>query len=123
MTKADFAAVLPFVGMNCMQSPLVCSNLNEKSDIVFFDVFEIFVGAVLDVFASSLIANNDAVLVHLEHRDGPHLGHGAFDGSLEGARFVVTVAEDEHFFGTHHGADADGEGGGGHIVGIAAEEA
>ena len=60
--------------------------------------------------------------VLLECGDRPGLAHRAFDSRLERAGFVVAVAEDEHFFGRHHRADAHGEGSCGHRFGVAAEE-
>ena len=95
----------------------------DRLEVVLLDVLEVLVGAVGDAFAGSLIANDDAVLVHLKHADGPHLRHGAFDGSLKGAGLVVAVAEDEYFLGRHHGARAYGQRRGGNVVGVAAEEA
>ena len=103
-------------------SPRFQGNRKE-SEVVLLDVFEILVGSVGDAFASGFVADDDAVLVHLEHGDGPHLRDGSFDGSLECACFVVSVAEDEYFACSHHGSDADGECGGGHVFGFSSEEA
>ena len=97
----------------------VCNRL----EVVLLNILEIFVGSVRDVFASGFVANDDAVLVHLENGNGPHLRNGAFDGSLKGAGLVVAVAEDEYFLGRHNGADTYSQCSNGNVFGLAAEEA
>lgn len=37
------------------------------SEVVLLDILEILVGAMLDFLAGSFIADNDAMLVHLQH--------------------------------------------------------
>ena len=38
----------------------------------------------------------------LQSADGPSLGNRTFDGSLQGARLVMTVAENHYLSGSHH---------------------
>ena len=59
----------------------------------------------------------------LEGRDGPNLSDRTFDGSLQGAGLVVSVADDEYFLRVKHCANAHGECSLGHLVHVALEEA
>ena len=43
------------------------------------------------------------MLVLLQSADGPSLGNRTFDGSLQGAGLVMTVAENHYLPGSHHG--------------------
>ena len=94
-----------------------------RSEVLFLDILEVFVGPVFKFVRGGLVADDDAVLMELQGRDGPHLRNAAFDGGFQRCGFVVAVAEDEHFACCHHCADANGQCVGGHIVRIAAEEA
>lgn len=95
----------------------------DRLEVVFLDVLEVLVCAVRDAFAGGLVADDDSVLVHLQDGDSPHLRHRPFDGGLQGAGFVVAVAEDEDFFGRHDGAHTYGQCRGGYVLRLAAEEA
>ena len=64
-----------------------------------FFVFEVAVGADLDLGAGWLVADDDAVGVHLNGADGPHMVDAFFDGVLQGAGFVMAVAEDKDLTG------------------------
>ena len=96
---------------------------DEELEVVLLNILEVLVRAVGDALTSGFVADDDAVLVHLKDGDGPHLGNGAFDGSLKCTRLVVAVAENEHFLGAHDGAYTYGEGGSGDAFGVATEEA
>ena len=91
-------------------------------ELVALDVLEILVGGDLQFVGGFLVADDDAVLVHLEGRDGPHVVDGSLDGGLHGAGLGVAVDQDHHFAGVHHGAYAYGEGVCRHVLRIAAEE-
>ena len=62
------------------------------------------------------------LLVLLQSADGPSLGNRAFDGSLQGAGLVMTVAENHYFSGSHHGTNTYCEGCSRNLVHIAIEE-
>ena len=67
--------------------------------VVFFDVFEVLVCTYFQFVCSGFVTNDDAVLVHLQGADGPHLSDTAFYGMLQGAGLVVTVADNQYFLG------------------------
>ena len=62
------------------------------------------------------------MLVHLKGRDGPHVVHGPLDGCLQGAGLAMTVHQDHHLTGIHHGANTYGQGVSGNVLGFTAEE-
>ena len=62
------------------------------------------------------------MLVHLQGRDGPHVVDASLDGSLKGAGLHVTIGQDHHLAGAHHGTNTNGEGVSRHVLGLAAEE-
>lgn len=72
-------------------------SVNQTFEL--FLVFEVAVGADLDFGAGWLVADDDAVWVHLDGADGPHVVDAFFDGVLQGAGFVMAVAEDKDFTG------------------------
>ena len=78
---------------------------------------------MLQLVGGSFVADDDGVRVHLQGADGPFLADGALYGVLQGAGLVVAVADDEHLFGIHHGAYADGQGCLGHLVHVVVKEA
>ena len=82
-------------------------SVNQTFELFF--VFEVAVGADLDFGAGWFIADDDAVGVHLDGADGPHVIDAFFYGVLQGACFVMAVAEDEDLAGCHDSADADSE--------------
>ena len=49
------------------------------------------------------------MLVLLQSADGPSLGNRTFDGSLQGARLVMTIAENHYLSGSHHGTHTYGQ--------------
>lgn len=75
----------------------------------FLFVFEVAVGADFQFGAGWLVADDDAVWVHLDGADGPHVIDAFFYGVLQGAGFAMAVAEDEYLTGCHDGANTDGE--------------
>ena len=94
----------------------------EGLEVILLDVLEVLIGAVLDFLGGSLVADDDAVGMELQGADGPPVGDGTFDSSLESASLVVAVAEDEDLAGSHHGANTNSECSGGDVLGLAAEE-
>lgn len=82
-------------------------SVNQTFELFF--VFEVAVGADFQFGAGWFVADDDAVGVHLDGADGPHVIDAFFYGMLQGARFAMAVAEDEYLTGCHDSADADGE--------------
>ena len=72
-----------FVGLSFLKNQYKLVTSFSTLDVVLFNVLEVLVSAMFDVFASSLVADDDAMLMHLENRNRPHLSNWAFDGSLE----------------------------------------
>ena len=93
-----------------------------RIEVVLLDIFEIVEGSYFQFVASGLVAYDDSMLVHLEHRDGPHVAYRLFDGMLQRTCFVVAVHHDQHLFGVHHGTYTYGESGLWHFVDIVVEE-
>ena len=91
--------------------------------LVALDVLEVLVGGYLQFVGSLLVADDDAVLVHLEGRDGPHVVHRTLYGGLHGTGLGMAVHQDHHLTGIHHGAYTDGECVSRHVLGLTAEEA
>lgn len=87
----------------------------------FLDILEVLVCADGEHVAGSLVADDDAMRVHLEDADSPHLRDSTFNGSLEGARLVMTVAQDKHLLGSHDSTGTDSESSSRHLVGIVVE--
>ena len=83
------------------------------------DVLEVAVGAYLQFVAGSIVADDDAMLVHLQSRDGPHVVDAPLDGSLQGTALGVTVHQNHHLLSSHHGAYADGQRRLRHLVDVA----
>ena len=77
----------------------MCSVNSLFLKIVFLYILKVAVSADLQFVGSRFVAHDDAVLVHLQCADGPHLSDTALDGMLQSACLVVSVAEDEHFLG------------------------
>ena len=60
--------------------------------------------------------------VLLQGRDGPSLCDGALDSCLQGARLMVSIAQDHHLLGRHNGTHTNGQGVLRHLVDIVVEE-
>ena len=67
-----------------------------------FDVLEVLVRSHSQLFAGSLVCNDDGMRVILYGADGPHLGHRSLHGSLQGACLVVAVDEYHHLAGVRY---------------------
>ena len=96
-------------------------SINES--FKFFLVFEVAVGADFQFCAGRFVADDDAVGVHLDGADGPHVVDAFFYGVLQGTGFVMAVAEDEDLTGCHDGANTDSEGLLRHLGDVVVEEA
>lgn len=72
-------------------------SIYQSFELLF--VFEVTVGADLYLGAGWLVADDDAVGVHLDGADGPHVVDAFFDGVLQGAGFIMAVAEDKDLAG------------------------
>lgn len=72
-------------------------SINQAFELLF--VFEVAVGADLDLGAGWFVADDDAVRVHLDGADGPHVVDAFFDGVLQGTGFIMPVAEDKDLTG------------------------
>ena len=65
-----------------MEPPVIVVGL-KSDEVVFLDVLEILVGAHLEFVGGRLVAHDDAVLVHLQCADGPHVVDTPLDGGLQ----------------------------------------
>ena len=92
-------------------------------EVVFLDVFEVAVCCQSEFVACGFVGYDHGMWVHLECGDCPHLCDGAFDTVAQGASLVVSVYHEHYFACCHYGAYTYGEGGLGHEVYIAFEEA
>ena len=50
----------------------------KKSNIILFYILKVLHGAVFQLIAGSVIADDDTFRVHLQHADGPHLADTTF---------------------------------------------
>ncbi len=96
--------------------------LSGLDQVVFLDIFEVTIGADLQFVGGGLVADDDAMLVHLESADGPHVVDTTLDGSLQGTCLVVTVDKNHHLAGSHHRTHAHGKSEFWHFVDIVVEE-
>ena len=97
-------------------------KFNVLQYLVLFDVLEVFIGRDLQLVGGLFVADDDTMLVHLKGRDGPHVVHGPLDGCLQGAGLAMTVHQNHHLTGIHHGANTYGQGVSGYVLGLTAEE-
>ena len=96
-------------------------SINQSFELFF--VFEVAVCADFQFCAGWFVADDDAVGVHLDSADGPHVIDTFFYCVLQGAGFAMAVAEDEYLTGCHDGANADSEGLLRHLGDVVVEEA
>ena len=87
------------------------------------DVLEVAIGGYLQLVAGGVVADDDAVLVHLQGRDGPYMVHATLDGSLQGTALGMSVHQDHNLLSRHHRSYADSQRRLGHLVDVALEEA
>lgn len=66
--------------------------MDNGLQVVALDVLEIAVCAHFQFVRCRLIAYDDAVAVHLQGTDGPHLRYASFNGMMQGTRLIVPVA-------------------------------
>lgn len=97
-------------------------RLHIRNKLFLLDILEILIGSNLQLVAGRLIGHDDAMLMHLQGRDGPLLTNGTLHSSLHGACLVVTVHQNHHFTSIHHGAHANGQCTLGYLVHIVVEE-
>lgn len=91
-------------------------------EVVVLDVEEIFVSAHFQFGRSCVVAYDDALGVHLQSRDGPHLRNATLYTLLQSTGFVVAVYNDEHVASRHDGTHTYRQRRFGHEVGITAKE-
>ena len=96
--------------------------MDNGLQVVALDVLEIAVCAHFQFVRCRLIAYDDAVAVHLQGTDGPHLRYASFNGMLQGTRLIVPVAKDQYLFGVHYRAHPYGQRSLGNLVHIVIEE-
>ena len=78
---------------------LLFLQISINQTFEFFLVFEVTVGADFQFGAGWFIADDDAVGVHLDGADGPHVIDAFLYSVLQGTGFVMAVAEDKDFAG------------------------
>ena len=72
-----------FVGLSFLKIQYKLVTSFSTLDVVLFNVLEVLICADLQFVSSHFVADDDAMLMHLENRNRPHLSNWAFDGSLE----------------------------------------
>ena len=91
-------------------------------EVVFLYIFEIAVGAHLQLIACLFVGHDDAVSMLLQGTDGPCLCDRTFHSSFEGLCLMVSIDKDHHLAGIHHRTHADGQRVLGYFVDIVIEE-
>ena len=90
--------------------------------MIFLDILEIVVGAYLQLSASGLVANDDALRMELQRGDCPHLVDSALNSLLQRASLVVAIHHDQHLFSVEHCAHSYSNSRLRHLVYIVVEE-
>ena len=90
---------------------------------LLFYVFEIAYGICFELIGCRFITDDDAVLVHLQDADRPHVIDAAFNGMMQSAGFLVAGGNNQYFFRIHNRANADGENRGRHFAFISTKKA
>ena len=90
--------------------------------IVTFDILEIPISGNLQLVAGGFIANDNAMTMHLECRNSPHVIDGTFDSGLQGTALTVTIDQDHNLTGCHDGTHANGQCSLGDLIDIVIEE-
>ena len=72
-------------------------------------VLEIVICADFQFLTGIFIADDIAMLVHLQHAGSPHVADTTLNHVMEGAGFLGAVAENQNLTGSHHSAHADSE--------------
>lgn len=109
--RGDIKRAVPKIHFDTARPLLTVCLFQQRFriEIVFLDILEIVVRSDLDFGTCGLVAYDDTLRMHLQGRDCPHLVHTALDGLLQGARFIMTIGEDNDLFRVHNRSDADGE--------------
>ena len=94
----------------------------KYSNIILFYILKVFHCAVFELVAGGIVADDDALGVHLQHADGPHLADTTFYGVRQGTGFAVAVGQDHHLSAVHDGTHTYGEGGLRHFIDVVVEE-
>ena len=95
----------------------------KKSNIILFYILKVLHGAVLQLITGRVVADYDALRVHLQHADRPHLADTAFDGMGQGAGLAVAVGQDHHLATVHDCTYTHRQSGLRHLVDVVLEEA
>ena len=98
------------------------SGLCFLEKVIFLDILEVFISAVLQFVGGIFITDDDGMGMLLQAADGPHVVDRLFYTVTKGAGLVVTIHHDHHLLGIHHGTDSDGQSCLGNQVDIIIEE-
>lgn len=71
-----------------------------------FDILEVAISTYLQLYRSSIVTNDNALFVHLQGTDCPHLHDRAFYCMIQRTSFVMTVYDNHHLSCTEHSTHA-----------------
>ena len=90
--------------------------------MILLDVFEVVVRTYLQLGAGGLVANDDALRMELQGRDGPHLIDSALNSLLQSTCLVVAIHHDQYLLRIEHRAYTHRNGCLRHLVHVVVEE-
>ena len=75
--------------------------------MVGFYILKVTIRTHLQFIGGSIITYDNALFVHLQGTDSPHLHHRAFNGMIKGACFVMPVDNNHYLFCIKHSTYTD----------------
>ena len=90
---------------------------------LLFNIFKVFDGIGFKLVGGLVVTDDNAMLVHLEDADGPHMIDAALNGMVQRTGFFVAGNQNHNFFRVHNGSDTYGQDGCGHFADVVVKKA
>lgn len=90
---------------------------------LLFNIFKVFDGIGFKLVGGFVVTDDNAMLVHLEDADGPHMIDAALNGMVQRTGFFVAGNQNHNFFRVHNGSDTYGQDGCGHFADVVVKKA
>ena len=101
--------ISPYILKSQRTYNLQASDLITLNKIILLDILEVFIGTDFQFIGSRFIAYDDAMLVHLQCADGPHVIDTTLNSGLQSTCLMVAVDQNHHLTSIHHGTYAHSE--------------
>ena len=105
-----------------LRSTCASRGLCFLEKVILLDIFEIFIGAMLQFVGGIFVADDDSMGMLLQAADGPHVVDWLFYTVTKGTCLGVTIHHNHHLLGIHDRADTDSQSSLGDQVDIIIEE-